>query len=86
MVSTNSNAYPEVYGYVIVGTGSDTYVGVACVNGSCPVALAEQWSEYDYSFVKGCDECWLYKGCEDCGLYDGEYCTVEDCKITGFDC
>lgn len=41
------------------------YVGVSCVNGSCPKALAEKYSDYSYVHYN-CDNCIHYKGCEDC--------------------
>lgn len=41
------------------------YTGLACVNGSCPNALAEQYPEYGYQHCT-CEECPYYKGCDDC--------------------
>ena len=49
-----------------------SYVGVACVDGTCPVARADDWS--NESVPVSCDECWLYKGCEDCALYGTNEC------------
>ena len=37
------------------------YVGVTCVNGSCPNALANEYPEYGYEHC-GCKECGYYKG------------------------
>lgn len=34
------------------------YVGVTCVNGNCPNALASEYPEYGYTHVK-CEECFL---------------------------
>lgn len=50
------------------------YVGVACVNGSCPVAMAEEYEEYCMPVIKKCADCFYYKGCDDCGLYGTEFC------------
>lgn len=44
-----------------------SYVGITCVDGTCPNALAEEYSEYGYEKVS-CIECGFNKGCEDCGL------------------
>lgn len=49
-----------------------SYVGVACVDGTCSVARADDWS--NESVPVSCDECWLYKGCEDCALYGTDDC------------
>ncbi len=51
------------------------YVGIACVDGSCPVANREEYEERCYPTIKRCGECWLYKGCEDCALCGTEYCS-----------
>lgn len=53
----------------------DHYIGVACVNGSCPVANLDEYEERGYDLVPGCDECPYYKGCEDCGWRgDARFC------------
>lgn len=49
------------------------YVGLVCVNGCCPNALADEFPEYDYEHCD-CKECGYYKGCDDCALYGTEYC------------
>lgn len=49
------------------------YVGVTCVNGSCPNALANEYPEYGYEHCD-CKECWYYKGCTDCALYGTDMC------------
>lgn len=43
-----------------------SYVGVSCIDGSCPVANAEEYEERDYDVPRGCRDCGRYKGCEDC--------------------
>lgn len=51
------------------------YVGVACVDGSCPMALEEEYEERCIPVVRSCGECSLYRGCEDCALEGTEYCS-----------
>ena len=46
------------------------YCGVACVDGSCPMANREEYEERGYDIVKNCNDCHYYKGCEDC-YFDG---------------
>ena len=50
------------------------YVGVACVNGSCPIANADTYAEYGMDVIRRCEDCWMRKGCEDCALYGTDYC------------
>lgn len=53
----------------------ENYCGVACVDGSCPVANLEEYIERGYDLVKDCEECNYYKGCEDCCFNgDNKYC------------
>lgn len=47
------------------------YIGVACVSGQCPVAVAE---EDGYNIKMRCDECFYYRGCEDCATPYYEDC------------
>lgn len=59
------------------------YVGVACVDGSCPIALQEQYADiYEDAgipIIKKCSECHLYYGCLDCAfVYDERYCPKFD--------
>lgn len=54
------------------------YVGVACVDGSCPVANAEEYAERCMDVVRSCIECHYYKGCEDCALAGTEYCNEKE--------
>lgn len=39
------------------------YIGVTCVNGNCPVAVAE---EQGYYLKMDCANCFYNMGCEDC--------------------
>lgn len=50
------------------------YVGLACVDGSCPVANMEDIAERGMDVVRSCRDCHLYRGCEDCALVGTEYC------------
>ena len=51
------------------------YCGVACVDGSCPIANREEYAERGYDIVHNCNECHYYKGCEDCCFEsDIKYC------------
>lgn len=50
------------------------YVGLSCVDGSCPKANWEEYAERDIPVIRKCDDCHYYKGCEDCALCDTEYC------------
>lgn len=50
------------------------YCGDTCVNGSCPIALRDEYAERGYDIVHYCDECLYYEGCEDCAFADTEYC------------
>lgn len=54
------------------------YVGVACVDGSCPKANAEEYEESGMDVISNCNDCFYYKGCEDCAFLDTEYCTGKD--------
>ena len=54
----------------------ESYCGVACVIGYCPIANRDEYAERGYDLIEGCHECIYYKGCEDC-YFDGDvrYCT-----------
>lgn len=54
--------------------GCKGYVGVACVDGTCPIANREDYEEYGIPLINNCKECFYYKGCEDCALNETEYC------------
>ncbi|RRK32133.1 hypothetical protein EBB54_12725 [Schaedlerella arabinosiphila] len=57
--------------------GCRDYVGVACVDGTCPKTVKEECEEYSRSAMR-CSQCFLNKGCEDCALADTEYCSVRN--------
>ena len=50
------------------------YVGLACIDGSCPMANAEEYEERGMDVVKSCKDCHYYDGCNDCAFADTEYC------------
>ena len=50
------------------------YVGLACVDGSCPKANAEEYEERCMDVVKNCNDCHYYKGCDDCALFNTAHC------------
>jgi len=54
------------------------YVGVACADGSCPIANEDEYEERSISIIRNCEDCYLYKGCEDCALYGTEYCSKDN--------
>lgn len=51
-----------------------SYCGVACVSGSCPIALRDEYAERGYDIVRSCNECHFYKGCEDCAFEGMHLC------------
>lgn len=50
------------------------YVGVTCVNGGCPMALAEEYAECCMPIIRDCEDYPFNNGCEDCALSETEYC------------
>ena len=56
------------------------YVGVACVDGTCPIANREEYEERCIPVIKSCKGCFYYRGCEDCALNGTEYCKKEEQK------
>ena len=50
------------------------YVGVACVDGSYPIANADLYEQFDMDVVRKCVDCPYYRGCDDCALYDTDLC------------
>ena len=50
------------------------YVGLACVDGTCPAA----WDETPHLKETDCENCFFYKGCEDCALSGTEHCEKEE--------
>ena len=56
------------------------YVGVSCVDGSCPKARLEDYEERGMNVPKSCKDCWYNFGCEDCAFDGTQYCEREDGK------
>lgn len=54
------------------------YVGVACVNGSCPKALVDEYAERGMDIVRSCKDCIFYEECRDCALAGTEYCVLSE--------
>lgn len=50
------------------------YCGVACIDGSCPMANREEYAERGYDIVNSCNDCHYYNGCEDCAFEGTEMC------------
>lgn len=46
----------------------------SCVDGSCPAALRDEYSERGYDVINDCDECYFYQGCKDCCFYAEDMC------------
>ncbi len=57
--------------------GCKGYVGVACINGTCPKTIKEEYEEQSRSIIY-CGQCFLNMGCEDCALAGTKYCKTED--------
>jgi len=53
------------------------YSGISCVNGSCPIALSEEYEERGMDVVHTCSDCHYYRGCEDCAFYGTKVCVEE---------
>lgn len=51
------------------------YVGVACVDGTCPIANREEYAMRDMPVFSSCRNCFYYEGCKDCMFSD-----TDDCK------
>ena len=54
----------------VMGERCGNYCGVVCINGSCPMALRDEYMERGYDIVHNCDECIHYRGCDDCYFAD----------------
>lgn len=55
------------------------YVGISCIDGSCPMTGVEEW---DIDVVRSCRECFRYRGCSDCYFQNREECIVKGGKDT----
>ena len=50
------------------------YTGVACIDGTCPMANKEEYEERCIPTIKSCKECHYNEGCKDCYFDRTEYC------------
>lgn len=57
------------------------YCGVACVDGSCPMANREEYEERAYPITKHCKNCFFYNGCEDCCFAGTDMCDKYEEKL-----
>ena len=48
----------------------DSYVGVSCVDGSCPKANYDEYVERCMDVIGDCNDCPYYSGCYDCIFAD----------------
>lgn len=54
------------------------YVGVTCIDGSCPKALYEVNPQY-YDLMPTCENCGFYKGCSDCAFASADRkCNIDN--------
>lgn len=51
-----------------------SYVGLACIDGTCPMAKQDEYEEHCIPVVRSCKECHFYIGCEDCYFQGTEKC------------
>lgn len=51
------------------------YVGLTCIDGNCPNALADEFPELGYKHTT-CQECFYYQGCSYCAMSGTEYCDL----------
>lgn len=59
------------------------YVGLSCVDGSCPIANEDDYFELHIPMDKDCKQCYMNKGCEDCALLDTKYCDKQVISESG---
>lgn len=53
------------------------FVGIECVDGSCPIANADIYAEYGMDVIRSCEDCFVSGKCEDCYFFGTDIC-VED--------
>lgn len=54
------------------------YLGVHCIDGSCPRAMEEEYADRCMDIVTSCEECPFYYGCVDCGWWGTSICILEN--------
>ena len=50
------------------------YMGVHCIDGSCPKAIPEEYADRGMDVISSCEECFFYRGCEDCAWENTNIC------------
>lgn len=56
------------------------YCGITCVNGNCPVALADKYAEHGLDVIHSCNDCIYREGCDDCYFFGSEICDMGSLK------
>lgn len=54
------------------------YVGITCIDGTCPKANIDEYMERDYDVVRECYDCSHYYGCEECYWYRDDQCKISE--------
>ena len=54
------------------------YCGVACIDGTFPKEIREQYAVRGYDIVDNCNECPYNNGCEDCCFNGTEMCEMSE--------
>ena len=54
------------------------YLGVACIDGTCPIANRQEYEERCIPTIRNCKECFYYEGCEDCYNKGTDYCPKDE--------
>jgi len=52
----------------------DRFCTVNCVDGSCPIALREEYAERGIPVVYSCNECVNHTSCDDCNWQGTDMC------------
>lgn len=50
------------------------YMCISCVDGNCPIARSDDYSEYGLDVIDDCSECPKYQGCDGCVYRGTQYC------------
>lgn len=54
------------------------YTGLACIDGTCPIANRDTYIEYGIPLVWSCDDCHCYNGCDDCYFCRNDKCEIDE--------
>lgn len=63
--------------FILDGKICCNYVGLACIDGTCPIANKLDYMERYILEVCNCIECYFDKGCEDCVMAGTYFCWKE---------